>query len=78
MPNPIKSESLGLENRLLHFLKLIQISQLIKEEGTQIRECEEGKKGGRKKVLFSCFQLRGRQKRKEFIRLAFLVVQSEL
>lgn len=49
MPSPIKSESLGLENKLLHFLKLIQTFQLIKE-GTQIKECEEGKKGGRKKV----------------------------
>ena len=77
MPSPIKSESLGLENRLLHFLKLIQTFQLIKE-GTQIKECEEGKKGGRKKVCISCFQLRGRQKRREFIRLAFLVVQNEL
>lgn len=38
---------------------------------------KERKEEGRK-FVFSCLQLRGRQKRKEFIRLAFLVVQYEL
>ena len=38
---------------------------------------KERKEEGRK-FVFSCLQLRARQKRKEFIRLAFLVVQYEL